>query len=126
MENICSTFFYDNNQENPIIKNTEITSHIIIDTIRSFIRDQFKSNFGSIPSEYLLEMLVNGFMLFNLHKNKYPLLNKTNLIKYVNDTSISLEEKAYFTEIVLYTQKPDFLSDDEVEKIRAVGHLFEM
>ena len=126
METISSTFFYDNNQENPIIKNTEISSYIVIDTIRSFIRDQFKCNFGAIPSEYLLEMLVNGFMLFNLHKNKYPLHNKPNLIKYVNDTSISLEEKAYFTEIVLYTQKPDFLSDDEVEKIRAVGHLFEM
>jgi hypothetical protein len=126
MEKITATFFYDNNQENPIIKNKEITSHIVIDTIRSFIHDQFKYNFGSIPSEYLLEMLVNGFMLFNLHKTKYQLNNKTNLIKYVNDTSISLEEKAYFTEIILYTQKPAFLSDDEVEKIRALGYLLEM
>jgi hypothetical protein len=126
MKNITATFFYDNNQENPIIKNTEITSHIIIDTIRSFIHEQFRFNFGAIPSEYLLEMLVNGFMLFNLHKTKYQLHNKTNLIKYVNDTSISLEEKAYFTEIVLYTQKPAFLSADEVEEIRAFGHLVEM
>jgi hypothetical protein len=124
MEPITMTFFYEDDQENPVIIKKELTSHIINDTIRSFIRDQFKHNFGAIPSEYLLEMLVNGFILFNLHKNKYMLHNKYELIKYVNDKCISLEEKAYFTEIVLYVQKPIFLTNNEVEEIRAAGHLF--
>lgn len=123
METITTTFFYDNNQENPIIIKKELTTHMIIDTIRTFIVDQFKHNFGVIPSEYLSEMLVNGYMLFNLHKNKYMLRNKDELMRYVNDTSISLEEKSYFTEIVLYIQKPSFLSPDEIEQIRAGGHL---
>jgi hypothetical protein len=124
MEPITMTFFYEDDQENPVIIKKELTCHIINDTIRSFIRDQFKHNFGVIPSEYLLEMLVNGFILFNLHKNKYMLHNKYELIKYVNNKSISLEEKAYFTEIVLYVQKPNFLTNNEVEEIRAAGHLF--
>jgi hypothetical protein len=123
MESITTTFFYDNNQENPIIIQKDLTTHIIIDSIRTFIMNQYKFNFGAIPSEYLTEMLVNGYILFNLHKNKYMLLNKYELLGYVNDTSISLEEKTYFTEIVLYVQKPSFLTDYEVEQIRAGGYL---
>lgn len=120
---LSTTVFNVDNNQNPTIVKKELTPHLIIDTIRKSIVDQFKYNFGEKPSDYILEILVDGFMLFNLHKNKYMFKNKNELIKYVNDNNISLEEKSYFTNIVLYTQKPNFCTCDEIEQIRACGNL---
>ena len=49
--------------------------------------------------------------------------SKTELLKYVSNCSISLEEKMYFTDIFLYNQRPDFLSFDEHEYIRSYDNL---
>ena len=51
------------------------------------------------------------------------LTSKTELLKYVNNKSISLDEKTYFTDIFLFNQRPQFLTPDEHEYIRACGNL---
>jgi hypothetical protein len=66
-------------------------------------------------------MLVDGFMLFNLHKNKSMLTNRKMLNQYLNNKHISIEENSYFLHIVLQIQKPHFISQDEMEYIRATG-----
>jgi hypothetical protein len=66
-------------------------------------------------------MLVGGFMLFNLHKNKSMLTNRKMLNQYLNNKHISIEENSYFLHIVLQIQKPYFISQDEMEYIRATG-----
>jgi hypothetical protein len=70
-------------------------------------------------------MMVDGFMLFNLHRNRDMLKSREALIKYINDPKISMEEKDYFKDIVLYTQKPAFFTSDEIEQIRALDKLID-
>ncbi len=123
MNTINSTFFYDNDLKNPTIIKKELSPSIIMDTIRECISSQHLYTFGVKPHETQLYLLVDGFVLFNLHKNKYMLKNKDELLKYMNDTSISLEEKTYFSDFFLYTQRPKFLTFDEHEYIRACGNL---
>jgi hypothetical protein len=36
-----------------------------------------------------------------------------------------MEEKDYFKDIVLYTQKPAFFTSDEIEQIRALDKLID-
>lgn len=120
---INSTFFYDNNSKNPTIIKKEFSTSIIMDTIRESIISQYLYTFRVKPQETQLDMLVDGFVLFNLHKNKYMLKNKHELLKYMNDTSISLEEKTYFSDFFLYNQRPKFLTFDEHEYIRSCGNL---
>jgi hypothetical protein len=129
MTTVTSTFFFnDNNNDNyinPTYIDKELTPFLMVNTIRENIIDQFKYNFGEKPDEKNLQMMVDGFMLFNLHKNRDMLKSRENLINYVNDTRISLEEKMYFEDIILYTQKPSFFTSDEIEQIRAVGNLID-
>jgi len=130
MTTVTSTFFFNdtNNNDNyinPTYIDKELTPFLMVNTIRENIIDQYKYNFGEKPVEKNLQMMVDGFMLFNLHKNKDMLKSRENLINYVNDTRISLEEKMYFQEIILYTQKPAFFTSDEIEQIRAVGNLID-
>jgi hypothetical protein len=125
MNTINSTFFYDNDFKNPTIIKKEFSTSIILDTIRESITSQHLYTFGVKPQESQLDVLVNGFVLFNLHKNKYMLKNKDELLKYMNNASISLEEKTYFSDIYLYTQRPRFLTFDEHEYIRTCGNLNE-
>ena len=120
---INSTFFYDNDFENPTIIKKEFSTSILMNTIREYISSQHLYTFRVKPHETQLYLLVDGFVLFNLHKNKYMLKNKDELLKYMNDKSISLEEKTYFSDIFLYTQRPRFLTFDEHEYIRACGNL---
>jgi hypothetical protein len=68
-------------------------------------------------------MYVNGFMLFNLHKNKSMLDSKDKLLQYLSNNQISMEEKNYFTDIALQIQRPRFLTQDEVKYIRDCGNL---
>lgn len=126
MVTIDSTYFYDggcNNCENPTIIRKEFSSSIIMDTIRESISNQHLHTFGVKPHENNLEMLVDGFVLFNLHKNKNMLKSKDELLKYINNKSISIEEKAYFMDIFLYSQRPKFLTFEEHEHIRSCGNL---
>ena len=130
MTTVTSTFFFndsnnDANYKNPTYVDKELTPFLMTSTIRENIIDQFKYNFGEKPDEKNLQMMVDGFMLFNLHKNRDMLKSRENLINYVNDTRISLEEKMYFEDIILYTQKPSFFTSDEIEQIRAVGNLID-
>ena len=107
----------------PTIVKKELSPNIIIDTIRNFIANQYEYTFGAKPELRILQEMFNGFLLFNLHKNKYMLESKEALIKYVNDKSISWDEKEYFLDIFLYIQRPKFLSFDEHEYLRACGDL---
>jgi len=124
MMNINATYFYNENSvENPTIIKKEFSTHIIFQTIAQDISSHYKHIFGANPSPTGLDTLINGFVLFNLHKNKYMLKSKDELLKYINDRSISFEEKEYFQHLFLYKQRPDFLSIDEHEYIRACGNL---
>lgn len=130
MTTVTSTFFFNDvnnndNYNNPTYIDKELTPFLMVNTIRENIIDQYKYNFGEKPVEKNLQMMVDGFMLFNLHKNKDMLKSREALINYVNDPRISLEEKMYFQEIILYTQKPAFFTSDEIEQIRAVGNLID-
>ena len=128
MTTVTSTFFFndtnnDVNYINPTYVEKELTPFLMINTIRENIIDQYKYIFGEKPVEKNLQMMVDGFMLFNLHRNRDMLKSRESLINYVNDTRISMEEKNYFQSIVLYTQKPAFFTSDEIEEIRALGKL---
>jgi hypothetical protein len=126
MTTITSTFFYDDgcdNYKNPTFVNKEFSTSIIMDTIRESISSQYLHTFGAKPHYSILENLVVGFVLFNLHKNKNMLKSKDELLKYINNNSVSLEEKSYFTDIFLYNQRPRFLTFHEHEYIRSCGNL---
>ena len=130
MTTVTSTFFFNDannnvNYKKPTYVDKELTPFLMVNTIRENIIDQFKYNFGAKPDVKNLQMRVDGFMLFNLHKNRDMLKSKEALINYVNDPRISLEEKMYFEDIVLYTQKPTFFTSDEIEQIRAAGNLID-
>ena len=113
---ITSTFF---NNEEPFFVNKEVSTDIIIDSIRQSIINQYKYQFGTKPHPYLLEQLINGFVWFNVNKNRYMFDSKESLLKYLNDNTISLEEHMYFLNIILYNQRPAFLTSDEHEQFRA-------
>ena len=129
MTTVTSTFFFnDNNNDNyinPTYIDKELTPFLMVNTIRENIIDQYKYIFGEKPVEKNLQMMVDGFMLFNLHRNRDMLKSREALIKYINDPKISLEEKDYFKNIVLYTQKPAFFTSDEIEQIRALDKLID-
>ena len=107
----------------PTIVKKELSPNIIIDTIRNFISHQYEYTFGAKPDLHILQGLLNGFLLFNLHKNKYMLKSKEELLKYVDDKTVSWDEREYFLNILLYNQRPNFLSFDEHEYLRSCGDL---
>ena len=119
---INSTFCKDKCTNNYVTKK-ELSTLLIIDSIRQFILNQYTFIFDSPPHENILESLVNGYILFNQHKNTRMLSSKDNIIKYLNNDDISVEEKLYFTDIILYIQKPKFITKNEVENLRALGEL---
>jgi len=130
MTTVTSTFFFNdiNNNDNyinPTYIDKELTPFLMVNTIRENIIDQYKYIFGVKPVEKNLQMMVDGFMLFNLHRNRDMLKSREALIKYINDPKISMEEKDYFKDIVLYTQKPAFFTSDEIEQIRALDKLID-
>ena len=130
MSTVTSTFLFNDvnnndNYNNPTYIDKELTPFLMVNTIRENIIDQYKYNLGEKPTEKNLQIMVDGFMLFNLHKNRDMLKSREALIKYINDPKISLEEKDYFKNIVLYTQKPAFFTSDEIEQIRALDKLID-
>jgi len=104
----------------PIIVEEEMSAR---DAIREFVQYQSMFIFGMPQAEHILDLIVNGFFLFNLRKDKYMLNSKEDLLKYCKDNSVPFEEKMYFDNIFLYNQRPDFITDDEHEYIRACGDL---
>jgi hypothetical protein len=110
----------DVEQLNPIIVEEEMSTR---NAISEFVQYQAMYVFGQPQAQHILDLIVNGFFLFNLRKDKYMLNSKDDLIKYCKDNSVSFEEKQYFDNIFLYHYRPDFLTDDEHEYIRACGDL---
>ena len=121
MIDVNATYFFES--ETPTIIKKQLSSCIVTDTIRNCIANQYESTFGEKPDLQVLESMVGGFLLFNLHKNKYMLKSKEELLHYVNNKSNSIEEIDYFLNIFLYNQRPKFLSFDEHEYLRAYGDL---
>ena len=104
----------------PIIVEKEMSTR---DAICEFVQYQAMYIFGRPQADNILDLIVNGFFLFNLRKDKYMLNSKDDLIKYCKDNSVPFEEKMYFDNIFLYNYRPKFLTDDEHEYIRACGDL---
>ena len=121
MIKIDATYFFEDNT--PTIVKKELSPYIVADTIRNFINNQYEYTFGAKPDLHALQEHLDGFILFNLHKNKYMLKSKEALLKYVNNNSVAWEEREYFLNIFLYSQRPKFLSFDEHEYLRACGDL---
>jgi hypothetical protein len=105
---------------NPIILEEEMSTR---NAICEFVQYQAMYIYGRPQAEHILDFIVNGFFLFNLRKDKYMLNSKDDLLKYCKDNSVSFEEKMYFDNIFLYNYRPDFLTYDEHEYIRAMGDL---
>ena len=91
--------------------------------VREFVQNQSIYRYGMPIAEHILNAIVNGFFLFNLRKDKYMLKSKDELLKYIADENVSLEERLYFRDIFLYNQRPKYLSFNEHEYIRACGNL---
>ena len=107
-------------ESNPTNIETESQERI---AIREFVQCQAMHIFRMPQGEHITKLIVDGFILFNLRKDKYMLNSKDELLQYCKDESVLLEEKMYLWDIFLYNQRPYFLSDDEHEYIRAVGDL---
>ena len=91
--------------------------------LREFAQSHAMYIFGMPQQEHILNAIVDGFVLFNLRKDKYMLKSKDELLQYCKDENVTLQEKLYFWDIFLYDQKPDFLTYDEHEYIRSCGDL---
>lgn len=113
-ETLCK--LKENYESNPII--IENLSPEML-AIRCFVQNQSLHTFGIRIADYILHLLTDGFVLFNLRSNKYMLNSKTELLNYIADENVPLEERLYFTDIFLYNQRPSFLTKDEHEYIRA-------
>ena len=107
-------------ESNPINLENESPERL---AVREFVQNQSIYRYGMPIAEYILNSIVNGFFLFNLRKDKYMLKSKDELLKYIADENVSLEERLYFRDIFLYNQRPKYLSFNEHEYIRACGNL---
>ena len=96
-EAITATYYYTDKNDERVTIIKEFSESIIIDTIREFIISQHLHTFGAPPPKQVLGMYVNGFILFNLHKNKYMLKNKDELLKYINNKVFCLYYKKPLT-----------------------------
>ena len=110
----------DTEHSTPIIVEKEMSAR---NAIREFVQCQAMHRFGMPQAEHITNLIVNGFFLFNLRKDKYMLNSKDELLKYCKDNSVPFEEKMYLFDIFLYNQRPKFLSYDEHEYIRSMGDL---
>jgi len=110
----------ENYEANPIDIEKESPERI---AIREFVQNQAMYTFGMLQAEHILNAIVDGFLLFNLRKDKYMLKSKDDLLRYCKDENVTIQEKLYFWDIFLFNQKPEFLSDDEHEYIRSCGDL---
>jgi len=119
---VKSTTFANDDHEHstPIIVEKEMSWR---GAIREFVQSQSMHIFGTLQAEHITDAIVNGFFLFNSRENKYMLNSKDELLQYCKDNSVSLEEKMYFWDIFLFTQRPKFLTPEEHDYIRDCGDL---
>jgi hypothetical protein len=110
----------ENYETNPTIVENESQER---NAIREVIQTQIIHTFGAPHADYIMNAIVEGFILFNLRKDKYMLNSKDELLQYCKDTSVTIQEKLYFWDIVLYNQRPKFLSYDEHQYISDCGDL---
>lgn len=96
----------------------ELTPDDIIDSIHEFVLIQLKKNGLDSPSENIIISTIKGFILFNLHANREMLESKDKLIEYINNENISVDEQSYVANIMLYVDKPEFLTWFDVERIQ--------
>ena len=109
-----------NHESNPVdIENWSIERK----AIREFAQNHAMSIFGLPQADHILNAIVDGFILFNLRKDKYMLNSKEELLQYCKDENVTLQEKLYFWDIFLFDQRPRFLTYDEHEYIRSCGDL---
>jgi hypothetical protein len=108
---------YETNPTNIETESQERTA------IREFVQNQIIHTFGATHAEYIMNAIVEGFILYNLRKDKYMLNSKDELLQYCKDTSITIQEKLYFWDIVLYNQRPKFLTSNEHQYISDCGDL---
>ena len=109
-----------NHESNPVdIENWSIERK----AIREFAQNYAMNIFGLPQADHILNAIVDGFILFNLRKDKYMLNSKEELLQYCKDENVTLQEKLYFWDIFLFDQRPRFLTDDEHEYIRSCGDL---
>jgi hypothetical protein len=107
-------------ESNPVNLENESPERI---AVREFVQNQTTHTFGMQIAEHILNAIVNGFFIFNLRKDKNMVKSKDELLKYIADENVSLEERLYFRDIFLYNQRPRFLSFNEHQYIRACGDL---
>ena len=118
----CQTMMQlkQNYESNPINLENESPERL---AVREFVQNQSIYRYGMPIAEHILNAIVNGFFIFNLRKDKNMVKSKDELMKYITDENVSLEERLYFRDIFLYNQRPRFLSFNEHEYIRACGTL---
>ena len=100
--------------------NTSTPPETILNCIRSFVVSQLKQNFNNDPSEEDILMVTNGFVLFNQTSNRDMLNSREKLAEYLNDDTISVEERKYVTDIILHVQRPNFFTEYDIARCRAL------
>jgi hypothetical protein len=103
-------------------KNNIFSQSAMLDSIDNFINIQHKYIYGAPTHESKISDLRHGFMLFNLNNKEPKFLDKQSIIEFVNNPNVSEEEKEYFLNIYLQTNKPSFLTKSEIERFRATCH----
>lgn len=116
---IISTFV---SNEGTQLVSTTPHREVIMNGIHSFVLSQLKHN-NNDPNDEDVRMVTNGFILFNQHTNRDMLTSREKLREYLNDNTISIEERKYVSDILLYIQKPNFLTDYELERGRALARI---
>ena len=123
------TSTYVSNEGTQVI-NTSTPPEIMMNGIRSFLVSQLKQNFNNDPSDEDIRMVTNGFVLFNQTSNRDMLTSREKLAEYLNDDTFSIEERKYVTDILLYIQKPNFITEYDLERCRALtsigGNVFSL
>lgn len=116
---ITSTFL---SNEGTQTINASVPTENIINGIHSFVFSQLKQN-NNDPNDEDVRMVTNGFILFNQHTNRDMLTSREKLREYLNDNANSIEERKYVADILLYIQKPNFLTDYDLERCRSLASI---
>jgi 6-phosphofructokinase len=118
------TSTYVSNEGTQVI-NTSTPPEIIMNGIRSFVVSQLKQNLNNDPSEEDIRMVTNGFIMFNQTSNRDMLTSREKLAEYLNDDTVSIEERKYVSDILLHIQRPNFVTAYDLVRCSAVDGLGE-
>jgi len=118
------TSTYVSNEGTQVI-NTSTPPEIIMNGIRSFIVSQLKQNLNNDPSEEDIRIVTNGFIMFNQTINRDMLTSREKLAEYLNDDTVSIEERKYVSYILLHIQRPNFVTAYDLDRCRAIASLGE-